>query len=730
MKKHLGLFACGVMAVLLSGCQAVAAPVAAWAGGTDEKATRMEFGQLAAAEAADMICADPAFLSTISVHGKNEQGYPFSTYATRFASIVSPSSWNVVASPTEIDDHAVAFVTGHGSPETVTLNGRLKPLPLVQGPLGNCTASNNGKLRYYILDACNVMAHGPPCADYTCPQDWHGDINKDNAGMRNVYARWGKHLGNNMRMICGPSTLIDPQNVEQVVASYTEGRGVTSLADSILSGLAHGAVAICLTLGGKDIKATPLVTDQDFTTTGNTGPETHYHIQYSKPFAEDYTAVTETMPVPVAAGERLAALLPTCMPAFIMGKESEYGGQFGTQATDFDLATSEQAYFDAHPLQSESFYVQQALNSLDDRGFLSREFQSATVQGLRMMLARTPVDGSEGQQVTQKNVVVTLRPQIDVSPYLQPESTQERTVEPATDLQLEKFLNETTGQIPFADPNARLEAWLNNDGSLIGVVQRYMPIGELELYAVEKVKTLDEAWDEAEAMVTADHSVSSWTVGYAPGPNSGMDGRAQMHIWYKFYFTPDDSDGTRSPLTVSIPGATGELCPMVNNPVNTSFIQGLNFRGGQMAGEFIAERLPDGGRVAVITSECCEVLRWRAEGAVDALRARGLDVVVVDDNNYIDFVQAQILVEGLLADDRYAFDATFATTDEMALGAYAAVWAAGGNQIIVGYDATPNALEAIKDGTLTASIRQGTSNLAYGGTIEVVTAENVDYFMQ
>ncbi|NCB00315.1 MAG: hypothetical protein EOM70_13185, partial [Clostridia bacterium] len=60
-------------------------------------------------------------------------------------------------------------------------------------------------------------------------------------------------------------------------------------------------------------------------------------------------------------------------------------------------------------------------------------------------------------------------------------------------------------------------------------------------------------------------------------------------------------------------------------------------------------------------------------------------------------------------------DAIFANNDEMALGAIMALQAAGINDVMVfGIDATPDAVKAVEDGTLTATVFQDAKGQSEG----------------
>jgi ABC-type sugar transport system substrate-binding protein len=140
-----------------------------------------------------------------------------------------------------------------------------------------------------------------------------------------------------------------------------------------------------------------------------------------------------------------------------------------------------------------------------------------------------------------------------------------------------------------------------------------------------------------------------------------------------------------------------------------------NVAGGAEAGKFIAERLGGKGRVIELLG---------TPGASPAIdRSLGFNNVIAE-NPDIEIVASQTanfnsadgltVTEDILstlgssAEDP-GFDAIFAANDDMVMGAIEAIRARGldpANFVLVGFDALGVALDAIKDGSLTATIDQ------------------------
>ncbi len=139
-----------------------------------------------------------------------------------------------------------------------------------------------------------------------------------------------------------------------------------------------------------------------------------------------------------------------------------------------------------------------------------------------------------------------------------------------------------------------------------------------------------------------------------------------------------------------------------------SHIASDNVAGGRMAGEFIARRLRGKGKILELegipgTSAAYD----RGKGFNEVINKHpGLEVAVREvadfGRNRAKEVTTQILKR------KVSFDAIFAHNDPMALGAIDAFAAAGAVSppVIVGFDATPEALEAVRQKKLAATIAQ------------------------
>ena len=173
---------------------------------------------------------------------------------------------------------------------------------------------------------------------------------------------------------------------------------------------------------------------------------------------------------------------------------------------------------------------------------------------------------------------------------------------------------------------------------------------------------------------------------------------------------------------------------------------------GKIEGRYLADTLPEGGNVVYLVGEY--------GGASTERRKAGFESIIKDHPNlkvvaelqgYGDRAKAQLIMENLLQKYRRGqLQALVAHNDEMAIGASSAIQAAGrlGEfKVLIGVDGSKAALEAVRAGTLTATVfqdalQQGTQAVdaaskilageAIGPQVEIpfklVTRENVSSF--
>lgn len=130
-----------------------------------------------------------------------------------------------------------------------------------------------------------------------------------------------------------------------------------------------------------------------------------------------------------------------------------------------------------------------------------------------------------------------------------------------------------------------------------------------------------------------------------------------------------------------------------------------NVAGGKMAGEYIIKLL--GGKGNVVELEGLpgtSAARDRGKGFNEALKGTSITVVARQAADF-DRTKGLNVMEDILQ-AQSDIDAVFAHNDEMALGALKAIEASGRDIKIVGFDATDDAVKAVKEGKMAATVAQ------------------------
>jgi ribose transport system substrate-binding protein len=140
----------------------------------------------------------------------------------------------------------------------------------------------------------------------------------------------------------------------------------------------------------------------------------------------------------------------------------------------------------------------------------------------------------------------------------------------------------------------------------------------------------------------------------------------------------------------------------------SGFIGSDNLEGGRVAGEFVAKRLGGKGKVAILEGiPGHETGDSRLKGFHEVMAKNpGIEIVSSQTANWERDQGFNVFQNMLQAHPE--IQALFACSDLMALGAVEAIAAAGktGKIVVVGFDAFSEAREAVKKGTMDATIAQ------------------------
>lgn len=165
----------------------------------------------------------------------------------------------------------------------------------------------------------------------------------------------------------------------------------------------------------------------------------------------------------------------------------------------------------------------------------------------------------------------------------------------------------------------------------------------------------------------------------------------------------------------------------VNGVEVTSSIASDNVAGARLAGEYLIELIGEGSKAAELigipgataTIDRGKGFHQSADGKLNIVasqtanfnRAEGLTVTE-------NILQANPDLKGI-----------FAHNDEMALGALEAVQSLGKNIVIIGFDATDDAIYAVKEGTMKATVAQQPElmgAIAVETALKIINGEIVD----
>lgn len=186
---------------------------------------------------------------------------------------------------------------------------------------------------------------------------------------------------------------------------------------------------------------------------------------------------------------------------------------------------------------------------------------------------------------------------------------------------------------------------------------------------------------------------------------------------------PTDSDAVVS----SVRAANRSKIPVVtldraaNGGKVVSHVASDNVLGGEVAGNYILEKLGGKGKVVELEGiPGTTAARDRGEGFNKAIVGK-LEVVAKQAADF-DRTKGLTVMENILQ-AQPEINAVFAHNDEMALGALKAIESSGRkNIIVVGFDATDDAVAAVKDGKLSATVAQKPAEI---GSIGIEVADKI-----
>ncbi len=197
---------------------------------------------------------------------------------------------------------------------------------------------------------------------------------------------------------------------------------------------------------------------------------------------------------------------------------------------------------------------------------------------------------------------------------------------------------------------------------------------------------------------------------------------------------PVDSDSAAATVQIannaSIPVVT--LDRAANGGKVETHIASDNIAGGKMAGEYIVAQLGGKGNIVELEGIAgSSAARDRGQGFEEGIKGSELKVVAKQTADF-DRTKGLSVMENILQGNK-DIKAVFAQNDEMALGAQKALADAGMKDvIIVGFDATDDAVKAVEEGTMAATVAQQPKligSLGIETAIKIINKEKVDKFI-
>ncbi|MEG0051476.1 MAG: ribose ABC transporter substrate-binding protein RbsB [Terrisporobacter sp.] len=171
---------------------------------------------------------------------------------------------------------------------------------------------------------------------------------------------------------------------------------------------------------------------------------------------------------------------------------------------------------------------------------------------------------------------------------------------------------------------------------------------------------------------------------------------------------PVDSDSAVASVMIAnnsdIPVMTVDRVANGGNVV--SHIASDNIAGGDMAAKYLIDKLGNKGNIVELEGIAgSSATRDRGKGFEDGIKGSSLDIIAKQSADF-DRTKGLSVMENIIQ-SKGDINAVFAQNDEMALGASKALADANMKDVlVVGFDATDDAVDAVKQGSMAATVAQ------------------------
>jgi ribose transport system substrate-binding protein len=147
----------------------------------------------------------------------------------------------------------------------------------------------------------------------------------------------------------------------------------------------------------------------------------------------------------------------------------------------------------------------------------------------------------------------------------------------------------------------------------------------------------------------------------------------------------------------------------------TSFAGTGNFQAAEKAGKYFADILAGQGKVAIIRGAAGDYIHdQRVDGFMQGIEGTAIEVVSVQPADSSRGKAVNVMQN--IIQSYPDVNAVYATNDEMALGAERALKSANQAGVkVMGFDGSPDALKSIRNGELTATVKQDSYGIGYTG---------------
>lgn len=165
----------------------------------------------------------------------------------------------------------------------------------------------------------------------------------------------------------------------------------------------------------------------------------------------------------------------------------------------------------------------------------------------------------------------------------------------------------------------------------------------------------------------------------------------------------------------------------------TTYIGSDHVLAGQLQSQFVADKLGGKGKVAILQGELIVAAAGMRTDGNEEIIAKYPDMEVVSKQEALWMRDTAINKTENWINSGLEINAILANNDEMALGAIIALKASGIDDVLVcGIDATEDALNALKDGTMAMTVFQNGFGQGYEGVaaaVKVLNGEKVEKYI-